>query len=156
MRSITTHRLAAAALGLSLALPASAWSQTVASAATPAAAQTEETRHANVEQRIADLHASLHITAAQDQAWGAFSQVMLDNAQSMQDSRAANATQADARTAPDVMQGYAQATMLHAQNMAKLSAAFGTLYAVLTPDQKTMADTMFRMKADERGQKQGG
>jgi hypothetical protein len=154
MRLITSNRITSALFGLALALPVAAWAENPP-AATDAATtvQTEAARHEKVEQRIADLHATLHITPAQETLWGTFAQVMLDNAQAMQDTHAANAAQADTRTAQEILQAYSATAMQHAQNIEKLSAAFGPLYTALTPEQKTAADDMFRTKAEKHAAK---
>jgi hypothetical protein len=161
MRFITTNHITAAILAAALALPLAAWAgsdaapapaSTSAAPAEPAAGNHRE----NVEQRIADMHAILHITQAQEPQWDSFSQVMLDNAQAMEAVLGKNGGTAATRTAKEIMQSYAEIAGLHAQNVQKLSTAFDTLYAGLTADQQKSADEMFRMKAGEHEHKQGG
>ncbi|HVC18105.1 MAG TPA: Spy/CpxP family protein refolding chaperone [Rhodanobacter sp.] len=162
MRSITTTYLSAAILVAALALPVVAWAAsdtapavtppTTSAAAEPAAVGQRE----RVEQRIADMHATLHITASQEAQWDSFSQVMLDNAQAMDTAIGKNASTTTPRTAKEIMDTYARIAELHAQNVQKLSNAFDTLYAGLTADQKKAADEMFAMKALEHQQKRGG
>lgn len=160
MRFITTNHITSAILAAVLSLPVAAWA---ASDTLPAAAQPTATaepsagsHRAKVEQRIADMHATLHITQAQEPQWDSFSQVMLDNAQAMEALLDKKAGASSMLTATEIMQSYAAIAQQHAQNVEKLSAAFDTLYAGLTVDQQKAADEMFRMTAAEHGQKQGG
>jgi 2-polyprenyl-6-methoxyphenol hydroxylase-like FAD-dependent oxidoreductase len=95
----------------------------------------------------------LHITAAEDPAFNTFAQVMLDNAQAMDAISNANESDLSMRTAVQSLQQYATVTQQHAQNVQKLSAAFATLYASLSPAQQKMADEMFRNAATERQEK---
>jgi hypothetical protein len=135
MRLITTSHITSAFLAIALSLPVAAWAETT----TAAGSQQEK-----VEQRIADMHATLHITQPQEAQWDAFAQVMLDNAQTMGAVLSKNSATTATQTAEQVLQGYAEITQQHAENVQKLSTAFHTLYASLTADQKTAADEMFR------------
>jgi ribosome-binding ATPase YchF (GTP1/OBG family) len=144
---ITTKRVTSAMLALALSLPAAAWA-----ADAPAAAQAAGSRQDRVEQRIADMHATLRITKAEEPQFDAFSQVMLDNAQGMDGLLTANSAKAATQTAPEMMQSYAQVARQHADDVQKLSAAFESLYAALTPDQKKSADDMFRSAMLQREQ----
>jgi periplasmic protein CpxP/Spy len=153
MRSITTPRLTAALLAVALSIPVAAWAQTTTP--TTNGATTLRVRE-NVEQRIADMHATLHITSAQEAQWDQFAQVMLDNAQSMRAELTKNAANPATQTADQAMQNYAEIAQVHAQNVQKLATAFNTLYASLQPDQKQAADQMFRARASERDQKKQG
>jgi sorbitol-specific phosphotransferase system component IIBC len=156
MRPITATAFAAALLGSASLLPATSWAQTT----TAASASAPATRQAQVEQRIADMHATLHITPAEDPAFNSFAQVMLDNAQAMDAVATKNEGDPSTRNAVQTLQQYASVTEQHAQNVQKLSAAFGTLYATLSPAQQKTADEMFRNAAADRqarkDQKAGG
>jgi hypothetical protein len=44
------------------------------------------------------------------------------------------------------MKSYAELAQMHADQMQKLSSAWSDLYAVLTPDQKQTADTLFHYR----------
>jgi hypothetical protein len=107
----------------------------------PAGSQTAVER---VEKRIADLHARLQITPAEEPLWDKFAQVMRDNAQRMSQTAGERAARLKDMNASDNMQSYAQLAMLHAQDVQSLSAAFQPLYASLSPDQQHTADTIFR------------
>ena len=105
------------------------------------AAQTKPDR---VEQRIADLHARLHITPDQQALWEPFAQVMRDNAQHMRQAADDRANKLKTMNASDNMLSYAKLAMQHAQDVQNLATAFQTLYAALSPDQQKTADVMFR------------
>jgi periplasmic protein CpxP/Spy len=157
MRFITTNHIASAIVAATLSLPVAAWAASdTTPAATTGGAAVAGSHQEKVEQRIADMHATLHITEAQEPQWDSFAQVMLDNAQAMETVLGKNAGTAPTRTATEIMQSYAEIAAQHAQNVQKLSTAFDTVYAGLTADQQKAADEMFRVKADEHAQKQGG
>jgi len=153
MRMITTSHVTSALLAIALSLPVAAWAQTITVAATTQAAGSQRE---NVEQRIADMHATLQITAAQETQFNEFAQVMLDNAQAMQALLGKTTGSATTQSAVEILQGYLAVAQRHAQDVQKLSAAFGTLYASLTPEQQKAADEMFRSSTLRREQKQGG
>ena len=154
MRLITRTQISTAALALALSLPVAAWAQTTTTAAATTTAGPAESREAKVEQRIADMHATLKITKTEEQQWDQFAQVMLDNAQAMDAVVTKDAANTATATAEQALQSYAELTQQHAQNVQKLSTAFSTLYASLTPDQKKTADEMFRSSAERRQEKQ--
>ncbi len=140
MRFKISH-IVAAALALSLAFSAGAHAQTAT-----------DSRQAKVEKRIRDMYATLHISNAQDAAWNAFAQVMLDNAQAIEATIQQTAGDRSKLSAPQILDNYAAISAQHAQNAERLSAAFGVLYAGLAPDQKQAADEMFRSTAEKRSE----
>jgi hypothetical protein len=154
MRLITTTHITSAILAAALVVPMAAWSQTAST--TTAAAEPATSRQAKVEARIADMYATLHITKAEDAAWNQFAQVMLDNAQAMDATISKSDATEATKTAEDILKGYAVVAQQHAENVQKLSAAFGTLYDSLTPEQKKQADEMFRAKAAAHEEKKSG
>ena len=101
------------------------------------------------EQRLQGLQAELHITDAQAPQWSAFAQAMRDNATSTDAlfRQRANATQS--MNALDNMKSYAQVARTYADDTEKLSAAFETLYGVLSQQQKQTIDTLFRQQATQ-------
>lgn len=146
-------RMAAAPAMLSLAMFAStAWAQQAStpSSTTTATARSTEThaqKHEDaVERRISELHAKLKITDAQSKPWDAFAQTMRDNAQKADQSFRDRAQKLSTMNADDAMKSYADIAQMHADNMKKMSAAMSDLYAVLSPDQKQIADAMYRNK----------
>lgn len=112
---------------------------------TPPTAQDHGQKHADaVERRIADLHAQLKITDQQAKQWDAFAQTMRDNSRKADEAFRERAQKLSTMSAPDAMKSYADLTETHADNMKKLSSSFSDLYDVLSPDQKQIADAMYR------------
>lgn len=150
LRSLTLPALVSFAL-----VAAPAWAQQAAPASAPAAqklptatppgAQDHGQKHADaVEQRIADLHAQLKITDQEAKPWDAFAQTMRDNARKADEAFRDRAQKLPTMSAADAMKSYADLTETHADNMKKLSSAFSDLYSALSPEQKQIADAMYR------------
>jgi periplasmic protein CpxP/Spy len=154
-------KLAAPAL-LALAFATSAWAQDAASssaapASAPAAAPAGGHKHADeVEAQIKSLHDQIKITSAQEQQWDTFAAVMRDNAQKTHDAYKERGDKFSNMNADDSMKSYAALAQLHADNMQKLSAAFSTLYASLSDDQKAAADSAFRYERAKHHHHGGG
>ena len=96
-----------------------------------------------IDSRLSDLKALLKITATQETAWQAFTTAAKQQATDMQAMRAQ--MQQGTGTAPERMGQHATAMQQRAQAMATMTNAFNALYAVLTPEQKTIADQHFGM-----------
>ena len=126
------------AFALSAGLCSGAIAQTPATPSATAAA---------VDQRIDLLKSQLGITAEQLPLWNAFAQAMRDNATSTEQVFQQRAGSAATMTAVDNMHSYAALARSYADDTAKLSTAFDSLYASLTPTQKQAADTLFRQQA---------
>jgi hypothetical protein len=133
---LKTYFLAPAAFALGVACSAGAFANEASAA--------PDKRQAQVESRIRDMYATLHITQAQDAEWNAFAQVMLDNAQAMDAAVKQNGGDREKLSAPEILNDYAAIAERHAENVARLSAALEMLYADLSPQQKQVADEMFR------------
>ena len=97
-----------------------------------------------VEARIKDMHAKLKITQAQEDQWAKVTQVMRDNAKSMDALTQARSEHAKTMTAVDDLKSYAEITDAHADGIKKFTPVFATLYASMSDAQKTEADTLFR------------
>ncbi len=99
--------------------------------------------YGNVDDNLAALKAQLGITAKQDAAWQAFSK----NAKQQNENRQAwFAKMQQARSAGSAPELLAQQTEILKQRQTELeanAAALKNLYAVLTPEQKTIADQRF-------------
>jgi Spy/CpxP family protein refolding chaperone len=97
----------------------------------------------NPDENLAAMKAELGITDKQDGAWQAFA----NNAKKQSESRQAwFAKMQEARSAGSAPEVLAQRTELMKQRQAEMeanTAALKDLYAVLTPDQKTIADQRF-------------
>lgn len=96
---------------------------------------------ANADARLGTLKSELKITAGQEAAWQAFATQAKAQAATMQAMRAA--MQSDAGTAPERMEQRTQMMKLRIAGMESMSAAVKELYAVLTPEQKAIADQRF-------------
>ena len=94
---------------------------------------------ARVESHLTDLKTQLKITPAQEPAWQAYSAQVKQQASSMQ-ALHAQAKDAAATTAPERMAQHATAMQQQAAGMAATTNAFGALYAVLSPEQRAIAD----------------
>ncbi len=135
---IKSSLFVAATLALGLTQATGAFAQ--------AASTTPADRQARVEERIRDMYATLHVTEAQDAEWNAFAQVMLDNAQAIDAALKQYGGDRDKLSAPEILENYAALSARHAQNAARMSSALSMLYANFTPDQKKLADEMFRKR----------
>jgi len=123
--------------------PASASSSSMSSSSSMTKSHAQK-RADVVEQRITDLHAKLNITDQQSKQWDAFTQTMRDNANKTDGAFRDRAQKLSSMDADDAMKSYAALAQQHAENMQKLSSAFSDLYAVLSPEQKQVADAMYR------------
>jgi hypothetical protein len=148
-----TGALLATALCLS---SSAAFAQTAApspapapTAATPAQSAGDKVALARAEARIKELHTKLHITAAEEPQWEAFTAVMRENAQHTEET-AAQHGDPSTMNALDEMRGYAAMAAAHAADMQKMLPAFEALYNSLSPEQKKQADELFREREGRR------
>jgi len=142
---ITRTLSAAAFLGaVALAGPALAASSSVA--ATPIATESaaKPTHMDRVEKRIGDLHAKLHISAAQESQWASVAQAMRDNAKSMDTLIKERTANAKAMTAIDDLRSYAKLAEAHEDGLKKFIPVFQALYDSMSDEQKKNADATFR------------
>ena len=93
---------------------------------------------AMADSHLSDLKAQLNINTSQEAAWQAFATQAKAQAASMQAMRAQ--MQQDTGTAPERMAQRTTAMQQRAAGMVTMTNAFGALYAVLTPEQKAIAD----------------
>ncbi len=100
-----------------------------------------------VEKRITELHAALHVTAAQQPQWDGFINVMRENAKQLDAAVISDVNTLAKMTAVEQMQTYARITEQHARDVRNLVPAFASLYDVMSPDQKLNADNYFRAEA---------
>ncbi len=99
---------------------------------------------AAADWRLSGLKSELKITAAQESAWRAFADQAKQQAEAMQ--KLMSSTQGSAQaTAPERMEQRNQMMKQRQEQMEKGTAAFKDLYAVLTPEQKALADQHFGM-----------
>jgi hypothetical protein len=93
------------------------------------------------DSRLADMKAQLQITAAQETAWQEYAATAKQQAASMHAARAQMWDSAG--TAPERMTLRTQLMQQRAAGMTTMTNAFNALYAVLTPEQKAIADQSF-------------
>ncbi len=120
-----------------------AWAQNPAPSAPAQAARPERGTAAQVERRIAGLQRRLKITPEQQPQWDAFAAVMRQNAARIETLQRERADKVATMNAPDDMRSYADVARAHADDLQRLAAAFDTLYAAMTPEQKAAADRTF-------------
>lgn len=91
------------------------------------------------EARNAYLKSELKISAAQESAWKAYAEQAKQQAEAMQALRTTAQGSAQA-TAPERLEFRNQLMKKRQELMEKSTAAFKDLYAVLSPEQKALAD----------------
>lgn len=124
-------------------------------AAHPALAVTDDTARAEAVMgtHVRALHDRLHITAAEEPQWDAMAAAMMENARHM---AALHQQQGDAPlTAPMQLRLHAAIAQAHAEDTQRMLAPFDTLYGVMSPQQREVADRTFREVEAERARKAG-
>jgi periplasmic protein CpxP/Spy len=96
------------------------------------------------EARINELHAKLKITPAQEELWNKVTQVMRDNAKTMDTLNQARFEKAKTMTAVDDIKSYSEIAQAHADELKSFVPVFEELYASMSDDQKKDADMIFR------------
>lgn len=96
---------------------------------------------ANQEARLAFLKQELKITAEQETAWNAYATQAKARATTMEAFHAQPPV--TGQTAEERIAQRANVAKLHSEQAAALGAAVKDLYAVLTPEQKAIADRHF-------------
>jgi periplasmic protein CpxP/Spy len=117
--------------------------QAAADASPSAMTKSDAKRDGAVEHHIADLHAKLKITPAEESQWKEVAETMRDNARDLDkaiDKR--DASRANA-TAMDDLNAYADIAQAHASGVKKLAKSFSGLYSMMSDDQKKEADEVF-------------
>lgn len=112
--------------------------------ASTAEAAPPQTLSQMVEHRIADMHSRLQITHAQEAKWNRFAAVMRSNAKQLNAAYQRRAAKLGSMSALQNMETYAQIERSRVNDLERLVPAFRALYASLTPEQKHVADELFR------------
>ena len=97
-----------------------------------------------MERHIAGLQRRLKITPDEQPQWDAFAGVMRQNAAHMETLQRDRSEKVVTMNASEDMRSYADVARAHADDLQRLATAFDTLYAAMTPEQKTVADRTFR------------
>lgn len=100
------------------------------------------------EKRLAAFKTELKITAQQEPAWQAFADQATQRAKAMQAARqqmhaAPEPAGAAKPSAPERMAQHLEQMKQHLADMETMQGAVKNLYAVLTPEQRTLADQHF-------------
>lgn len=103
---------------------------------------------AMADQHLADAKIQLKITTDQETAWQTFAGKAKQQAATMQGMR--GQMQQMQGTAPDRMSQRAEMMKSRSEQMATMSTALRDLYAVLSPEQKVLADKQFPMMQGNR------
>ena len=102
------------------------------------------------EARIKDLQAKLKITPAQEELWNKVTQVMRDNAKTMDTLIQTRFEKAKTMTTVEDLKSYSEITQAHADGLKNFIPVFEALYASMSDDQKKDADTLFRYGGHHR------
>ncbi len=136
------HMLALLVAAMLLGHPARA--QDAAPSAPGQAARPDHGGAVQVERRIAGLQRRLKITPEEQPQWDAFAAVMRQNAAHIEALQRDRSEKVGTMNAAEDMRSYADVARAHADDVQRLAAAFDTLYAAMTPEQKAAADRTFR------------
>ncbi len=150
----TSFLVAMALAGGTMALPAGASAQQQPPNAMGQGVQPRSM--ADVAQlRLQQLHSELRITPAETPQWDQFARTMTQNAEQMDQAYRQRADQVSQMNAVQNMQTFAQIQQQQAAAMGRLVPVFDQLYASFTPEQKQLADQVFR-NASERAEARHG
>jgi len=138
------HMASQSTYSIALAVAMAVFSATI----TFASARPSRVEH--VEARIQELQAKLHVTPAQETLWQNVTQIMRDNAQTLDALIQARIDKAKTMTAVDDLQSYSAIAEAHAEGLKKFVPAFEALYASMSDAQKHQADNVFREYRDRR------
>jgi hypothetical protein len=150
--SPTAHAVAAAVVLATIALT----SPSPAHAASVAPGQVTAVKASAVnraEARIKELHTQLKITQTQEDLWHNVTQVMRDNAKTMDALTKARSDKTQTMSALDDLKSYGDVAEAHAAGIKKFTPVFGTLYASMSDAQKKNADTIFRNRSHTRSKR---
>ena len=116
-----------------------------ASTETGSATKVRRSHLERTEARINDLQNALKITKDQQELWNSLTQVMRDNAKTMDDLIKARIEKSKAMNAVEDLKSYNQISEAQLEGMKKFMPAFEALYNSMSDDQKKNADSLFKM-----------
>jgi len=135
LRAPRQHWLALALCAAILALPL----------ALPTRVQAVEVSGtARIESHLQDMHAKLHIRADQEEQWKDVAQAMRDNEAAIAPLILQRNAASAKMSAIEDLDSYAQITSAHVDGIRNFTRAFTVLYGVMSPEQRSDADAMFR------------
>ena len=97
------------------------------------------------EARINDLQNALKITKEQRGLWTALTQVMMDNAKTLEDLAKARADKSKNMNAVEDLKSYSRFSEANLEGMKKFIPPFEALYNSMSDEQKKNADILFKM-----------
>jgi hypothetical protein len=97
-----------------------------------------------VEARITELRTQINITPAQEGQWREVTQVMRDNAKTLDRLVKLRLKNAKTMTAVEDIKSYGKIAAAHADGVQKLTPVFEALYDSMSEAQKKEADEAFR------------
>lgn len=115
-------------------------------AAADAPAKTmHQMKNETVDQRIADLHKSLKITADEETNWAGVAKVMHDNDAALKVLAAARTAETREKvSAVEDLKMYEKFAQAHVDGLKALISSFETLYSAMPDQQKLVADGVFQ------------
>jgi periplasmic protein CpxP/Spy len=96
-----------------------------------------------VEARIKELYTKLKITPEQEEQWSKVTQVMRDNAKTMEALIKARSENEGTMTAVEDLKSYGAIAEAHADGIKTFTPVFEPLYASMSDAQKKNADKLF-------------
>lgn len=118
----------------------------LASSADPGSSPKVRRSHMErTEARIKDLETALKITPEQKGLWMALTQVMMDNAKTMEDLAKARVDKSKDMNAVEDLKSYSQFAEAQVEGLKKYIPAFEALYNSMSAEQKKNADVLFKM-----------
>lgn len=130
--------------------PSSAASPEPGKAAVGKASKVDRT-----EARIKELHTKLKITPAQEELWNNVTQVMRDDAKTMEALIKARSEQEGAMTAVDDLKSYGAIAEAHVDYLKKFIPVFEPLYAGMSDTQKKNANLLFHPRSRTKAKAKG-
>jgi hypothetical protein len=118
-------------------------------------AQKHMSKTDRAEAQIADLHAKLQITPAQEDQWNKVASAMRENAAQMDILIYNRKAKLGTMNAVDNLKSYKDVSDAHTACLVRFIAAFEPLYASMSDTQKANADAIFAAKMARQGQHKG-
>jgi hypothetical protein len=128
-------------------------SPSISAAKNPAGEAAKLSEVDRAEAAIKDLHSKLKITEAQEGLWSKVSQVMRENAKTMDTLMKARVEKLKTMNAVEDLKSYSEVTDAQAAGLKKFISVFEALYASLAEEQKKSADNLFKAPGQPKAKK---
>ncbi len=103
----------------------------------------KEAHQVRTEQRILEMHDKLNLDANQEELWGNVTQILRDNAKTMDTLTQNRVDQADKMNAVEDLKSYGEIAQAHANGVQKMIPAFSNLFKSMTVDQQKSVNSFF-------------